>query len=100
MRSAVTVAAHVGAAARHAVQARARPARSDDDLNTFPSGAGGLAASAASGSTAAMSLLLVGWTAVLVCALALAIPQIWRRRWSGPPLRKPAPRAMRLERPG
>jgi hypothetical protein len=47
-----------------------------------------------------MSLLLVGWTAVLVCALALAIPQIWRRGWSGPPLRKPAPRAMRLERPG
>ncbi len=100
VRSAVTVAAHVGAAARHAVQARARPARSDADLNTFPSGAGGLAASPASGPTAAMSLLLVGWTAVLVCALALAIPQIWRRRWSGPPSREPAPRAMRLERPG
>jgi hypothetical protein len=47
-----------------------------------------------------MSLLLVGWIAVLVCALALVIPQIWRRRWSGPPTRKPAPRAMRLERPG
>jgi hypothetical protein len=90
----------VGAAARHAVEARARPARSDTDLNTLPSGAGGLAASAASGPSAAMSLLLVGWTAVLVCALALAIPQIWRRRWSGPPARKPAPRAMRLERPG
>jgi len=100
VRSVAAAAAHVGAAARHAAEARARPARSDDDLNTFPSGAGGLAASAASGSTAAMSLLLVGWTAVLVCALALAIPQIWRRRWSGPPSRKPAPRAMRLERPG
>ncbi len=100
VRSTATVAAHVGAAARHAVQARARPAGSDTDLSTFPSGAGGLAASAASGSTAAMSLLLAGWTAVLVCALAMAIPQIWRPGWSGPPLRKPAPRAMRLERPG
>jgi hypothetical protein len=96
---AIALAAHVGRAARHAVEARARPAR-DADSN-LPPGAGGPSAGAATAALgAAMSLLLGTWIAVLVCALALVVPRIWRRRWSGPPWRTPAPRAARLERPG
>jgi hypothetical protein len=95
----VALAAHAGRAVRHAVEAQARPAR-DADSN-LPSGAGGPSAGAATAALgAAMSLLLGTWIAVLVCAVALVVPRIWRRRWSGPPWRTPAPRAARLERPG
>jgi hypothetical protein len=97
---AVALAARVGRAARHAVEARARPAGGGADSN-LPSGAGGPSAGAATAALgAAMSLLLGTWIAVLVCALALVVPRIWLRRWSGPPWRTPAPRAARLERPG
>jgi hypothetical protein len=66
----------------------------------FPPGASGPSAGAATGLGAAISLLLGAWIAVLVCALALVVPRMRRRRWSGPPWRLPPPRPARLERPG
>jgi hypothetical protein len=83
---------------RAAAKPHARPAQAG--TSNFPPGADGPSAGAATGLGAAMSLLLGGWIAVLVGALALVLKQIWLRRWSGPPRRKPVPRAMRLERPG
>ncbi|HET8757229.1 MAG TPA: hypothetical protein VFM58_14515, partial [Solirubrobacteraceae bacterium] len=80
--------------ARHAAHARA--AVNPD----FLPGASGPSAGAATGLGAAFSLLLGAWTAVLVCALALVVPRMRRRRWSGPPWRLPPPRPARLERPG
>ena len=66
----------------------------------FSPGASGPSAGAATGLGAAISLLLGAWIAVLVCALALVVPRMRRRRWSGPPWRLPPPRPARLERPG
>jgi hypothetical protein len=99
-RPAAAVAARAGHAVRAAAKASAaRAVRSGSNL-FLPEGAGGPSAGAATGLGVAMSLLLGTWTAVLVCALALVLPRIWRRWWSGPPASSPAPRASRLERPG
>ena len=94
-----TIAAAVDAAPPARPKAQARPL--DDAGSQSPSGdGGGLAAGPATGHGGGASLLLAGWLAVLASALALVLPRLWLRRWSGPAWRIPWPRATRLERPG
>jgi hypothetical protein len=84
-------------AARAAVQARPGPADVSNLL--FPPGEGPVAgAPSALGGVA--SLLLGVWIAVLTTAIALVLPRIRRRRWSGPARRLTRGSSSRLERPG
>ena len=77
--------------------ARARPPDSSNLL--FPPGEGP-AAGASNALGAVASLLLGVWIAVLTAAVALALPRIRRRRWSGPAWRLTRGPSARLERPG
>jgi hypothetical protein len=97
-RPPIAAAAHAASPAQPTAQARPRDAGRASTI--LPSGDGGPAAGAASGLGGGASLLLAGWLAVLALALALVVPRLWLRRWSGPIWRLPWPRATRLERPG
>ncbi len=91
---------HAGRAARAPARGGASRTRRERDAPSSPVAPGGPAAAPGSGAAASGGGAFAAWTAVLVGALALAVPPLRRRLRSGPGRRPTGPLATRLERPG